>query len=212
MIRTTSTPPAASTSISTGQLLAALVAVLDRVHRRLGDGGLQLLEPPRLEAERRDRGGDALHRLALVARPARDAERDVERPARRRAPAALRAERDERDVVLLLPARAGEALRGSTSRPSISSSPLATNSASRGVPYISRVGRVRLGDAVGVEQQRLAGGDRTPPSPRRPSRAAGRAASRSRAARRRRPAVRAYGRLCPAFAKRKRPEAGSITP
>ena len=70
------------------QLLAAVVAVLDRVHRRLGDGRLQLLEPARLEAERRDRGGDALHRLALVAGTALDAERELERRRLGAAPAA----------------------------------------------------------------------------------------------------------------------------
>ena len=92
------------------QLLAALVAVLDRVHRRLGDGGLELLEPARLEPERRHGGGDALHRLALVARPARDRGRPRSSAGAPRRVGGAAAERDERDVVLLLPAGAGEAL------------------------------------------------------------------------------------------------------
>ena len=50
-----------------GQLGARLVAVLDRVHRRFGDGRLEALEPRRLEAERRDRFGNSLARAALVA-------------------------------------------------------------------------------------------------------------------------------------------------
>ena len=59
VIRTTSTPPAASTSIVDRELRAALVAVLDRVHRRLGDGRLQLLEPP---GARRPSGATASRR------------------------------------------------------------------------------------------------------------------------------------------------------
>ena len=46
---------------------AVLVAVLHRVHRRLGDSGLQPLDARRLESEPGDRQLDARHRQALVA-------------------------------------------------------------------------------------------------------------------------------------------------
>ena len=49
----------------------ALVAVLDRVHRGLGHGGLEPLDATGFEPERLDRVEDALHRLALVAGLAR---------------------------------------------------------------------------------------------------------------------------------------------
>src|SRR5207248_10908911 len=85
----------------------AVVAVFDRVHRGLGDRGLEALEAGRLEADVLYRLGDALHDLALVARRARlvELEEHVRAVLRRRT-----GEGDEGDVVLLLPVRAGELL------------------------------------------------------------------------------------------------------
>src|SRR6267143_7155086 len=57
-----------------GKFGVALVAVLDRVHRRLGDRGLEPVEPAAGEVEAFDAGGDAFHRLTLVAAHARDLE------------------------------------------------------------------------------------------------------------------------------------------
>ena len=107
VMRTSSSPPARRIADLDRQLGVRLVAVLDRVHHGFGDGGLEPLEARRLEAERRDGFGHALARAALVALLARNRERDVEEAGRRDVRAAVGAgQRDERDVVLLLPARA----------------------------------------------------------------------------------------------------------
>ena len=88
MIRTTSTPPAAATSISTGSSSRPWLPCSIAFIAASATAVFELLEPARLEPERRDCGGDALHRLALVAGPALDAEARVER--RRRPVAAPR--------------------------------------------------------------------------------------------------------------------------
>ena len=56
-------------------VLAALRAVLDGVHRGLADRRLQALQPVRRQAEVRDGGRDPVHRLALVALEAGERER-----------------------------------------------------------------------------------------------------------------------------------------
>ena len=145
------------------QLRPALVPVLDRVHRGLGDGGLQPLEPLRRQRRARDRGGDPLHRLALVAGVARHART---RPAPlpfavrgRRHGCRRRSERHERDVVLLLPGRAGEAVelgeqavdqRRSADRRRSHQRPR------RGKPNISPLGSCASTRPSLVEQQALA--------------------------------------------------------
>ena len=76
VIRTTSSPSAAAHAIVDRQLRVGLVAVLDRVHRGLGDRGLQPLEPRGLEPERaRPPRRPARIAIALVAGRARDRER-----------------------------------------------------------------------------------------------------------------------------------------
>src|SRR3712207_193838 len=64
-----------------GQLHPVMVAVLHRVHRRLGHGGLEPLEGRPRQPEPLNGPGDLLHRPALVARLAGHAQLG-ERPTR----------------------------------------------------------------------------------------------------------------------------------
>src|SRR5437867_10005359 len=87
------------------QLGAGLIAVLDRVHRRFGDRGLESLEPSAGNVDLADGRSHALHRLSLVPADARELELVEDANV---GDACGPDERYERDVVLLLPGGAGE--------------------------------------------------------------------------------------------------------
>src|SRR5713101_3449223 len=138
------------------QLGAALIPVLDRIHRRLGNSGLESLEPPAGECDVADARRDAFHRLTLVAADARDLELiehvhlwDTLGPD----------ERDEGDVVLLLPGRAGES---SEIVQQLVDQRLTRLEATDELPHSRKAEHVplrivRLGQAVAVQQQPLTG-------------------------------------------------------
>ena len=146
-----------------GDVGAALAAVLDGVHRRLADGGLEALEARRREAEVGDGGRDPVHRQALVAFLARDGEggREGRRVGGVVRHAGCPPQGDERDVVLLLPVGSGEAVE-------VVEQPVEQLAA--GVVDGHRLAQAReaehllrrvvgLDEAVRVEQDVAAGGD-----------------------------------------------------
>ena len=193
------------------QLGVVAVAVLHRVHRRLADRGLQALEPRRREPERRDRlgrrGASPRARCPGSLASANSASCDVAVGAA--------AERDQRDVVLLLGVGAGELAAASRAAGRSARSPRrrATRRARSGAG--SRTSRARRRAPRRGRRCRAAAARRARApsrSPRRACPASGRAAcpvarSSSTAA-----AAATYGRSWPALAKRSWPVAGSSTP
>ena len=94
-----------------GDLATAVVAVLDRVHRRLGDGCAQPLPLVLGQPKVAERIEDPAYDVALVALVARDRERHqlaCERTGLAQACSAEPFEGDHRDVVLLLDVGPGE--------------------------------------------------------------------------------------------------------
>src|SRR5919198_5738576 len=139
------------------QLRARVVAMLDGVHGRLADRGLEPLQPRAGQAELGDRLGHPVDRQALVADLAGDVELG-QQPLPHRARPALQG--DQGDVVLLLPVRAGE-LRELLQQPVdqrlAASGGLADHGGDPREAEHLAVRAVRLGQAVGVEQDRVAG-------------------------------------------------------
>src|SRR5437867_4281777 len=141
-----------------GKLGASLVPVFDRVHRGLRHRGLEALEAPRGKADVTDARRDTLHRLTLGARDARNLE-GVEH-AFLRGP--MRAhERDEGDVIFLLPPGSGETRQVTqqlVDEPLTAGVARAEFAHPREAEHVPRR-VVRFGDAVAVEEDRLPGSE-----------------------------------------------------